>query len=312
MALERLRWRWAPWSAQLDWASCGDMSCVQVNDQGYAAVTWNQAADPAGDFEQYVLHLYEPSAGLVLETYSIPDPTDPAAPAFVNTTYSAETTELCYFVVTEGPAGVFGPSSDTLCSIHLTADLVNARAGRPELQQPPHRHEWRALPEPLAVEFLDADGNWLQINSIADNGGMMTAQYALQECEGDLSFRVTQPTQRRLLHVSNVAGSQLSDELDPDPGHHGGASGLCLQEAVVTWEPSGADDLAGYIIYLCNGGFQMAIDTIYDPAVTWYIDMNSNVQSYIESYNVAAFDECFINGEPDPGAASPYCASSLF
>ena len=85
-----------------------------------------------------------------------------------------------------------------------------------------------------------------------------------------------------------------------------------LQEAVLSWEPSDADDLAGYIIYLCNGGFQMAIDTIYDPAVTWYIDMNSNVQSYIESYNVAAFDECFINGEPDPGAASPYCSSSLF
>ena len=99
-----------------------DMSCVQVNDQGYATVTWQQAADPNGDFQQYVLHVYEPSAGLVLETYGIPDPTDPAAPAFVNTTYSAETTELCYFVVTEGPAGFFGESSDTLCSIHLTAD----------------------------------------------------------------------------------------------------------------------------------------------------------------------------------------------
>ena len=37
------------------------------------------------------------------------------------------------------------------------------------------------------------------------------------------------------------------------------------------------------IIYLCNGGFQMAIDTIYDPAATWYIDLNSNVHSYIES-----------------------------
>ena len=81
---------------------------------------------------------------------------------------------------------------------------------------------------------------------------------------------------------------------------------------LLSWEPSDADDLAGYIIYLCNGGFQMAIDTVYDPAATWYIDMNSNVQSYIESYNVAAFDECFINSEPDPGALSPYCASSLF
>ena len=196
-----------------------DMSCVQVNDQGYAAVTWQQAADPNGDFQQYVLHLYEPSAGLVLETYSIPDPTDPAAPAFVNTTYSAETTELCYFVVTEGPAGVFGESSDTLCSIHLTADpsltpgLVDLNFNSPRIGT-----SGVPYPEPLAVEFLDADGNWLQINSIADNGGMMTAQYALQECEGDLSFRVTQPNPvGDCSHVSNVAGSQLSDELDPDP-----------------------------------------------------------------------------------------------
>ena len=102
-------WRWSAVALVLGTLVCTaglgqlvvDMSCVQANDQGYAAVTWNQAADPAGDFEQYVLHLYEPSAGLVLETYSIPDPTDPAAPAFVNTTYSAETTELCYFVVTK-------------------------------------------------------------------------------------------------------------------------------------------------------------------------------------------------------------------
>ena len=316
-------WRWSAVALLLGTLVCTaglgqlavDMSCVQVNDQGYAAVTWNQAADPAGDFEQYVLHLFEPSAGLVLETYSIPDPTDPAAPAFVNTTYSAETTELCYFVVTEGPAGVFGPSSDTLCSIHLTADpsltpgLVDLNFNSPRIGS-----SGVPFPEPLAVEFLDADGNWLQINSIADNGGMMTAQYALQECEGDLSFRVTQlnPT-GDCSHVSNVAGSQLSDELDPDPPVITAVQvDYALQEAVLFWEPSDADDLAGYIIYLCNGGFQMAIDTIYDPAVTWYIDMNSNVQSYIESYNVAAFDECFINGEPDPGAASPYCASSLF
>ena len=121
-------WRWL--GAVLGTLACTagmgqlsvDMSCVQVNDQGYATVTWQQAADPNGDFQQYVLHVYEPSAGLVLETYGIPDPPDPAAPAFVNTTYSAETTELCYFVVTEGPAGFFGESSDTLCSIHLTAD----------------------------------------------------------------------------------------------------------------------------------------------------------------------------------------------
>ena len=141
------------------------MSCIQVNDQGYASVTWQQAADPNGDFQQYVLHLYEPSAGLVLETYSIPDPTDPTAPSFVNTTYSAETTELCYFVVTEGPAGFFGESSDTLCSIHLTADpsltpgLVDLNFNSPRIGT-----SGPLSNEQLAVEFLTADGDWLQIN----------------------------------------------------------------------------------------------------------------------------------------------------
>ena len=95
------------------------MQCVQVNQAGNASISWDQAMDPNGDFVQYTIHLFEPSSGLVLDTYNIPNPTDPANPSFVNTTYDANTTELCYFIVTEGPAGTFGPSSDTLCSVHL-------------------------------------------------------------------------------------------------------------------------------------------------------------------------------------------------
>ena len=167
-------WRWSAVALALGTLVCtaglGQLAvtCRACSERpGLCGSDLEQAADP-GDFEQYVLHLYEPSAGLVLETYSIPDPTDPAAPAFVNTTYSAETTELCYFVVTEGPAGVFGPSSDTLCSIHLTADpsltpgLVDLNFNSPRIGT-----SGVPYPEPLAVEFLDADGNWLQINSIA-------------------------------------------------------------------------------------------------------------------------------------------------
>ncbi|MGA0435802.1 MAG: fibronectin type III domain-containing protein, partial [Flavobacteriales bacterium] len=105
----------------------------------------------------------------------------------------------------------------------------------------------------------------------------------------------------------------MADELDPDPPVITAVQvDYNVQEAVIEWLPSDADDLAGYIIYLCNGGFQMAIDTIFDPNATSYMHMASNVQSYIESYNIAAFDSCFVNGEPDPGAASNYCATSLF
>ena len=96
--------------------------CVEVNQAGNASVKWTEAVDPSSVFSAYVLHVYEPSSGLVLETITIDTPTDPLNPGFVNTTYYANISVLCYFVVTEGPDGVFGPASDTLCSIHLTAE----------------------------------------------------------------------------------------------------------------------------------------------------------------------------------------------
>ena len=292
------------------------MQCVQVNQAGNASVTWDEAMDPSGVFEQYTIHLFEPSSGLVLETYNIPNPTDPANPSFVNTTYDANTTELCYFVVAEGPAGTFGPSSDTLCSIHLTADpaltpgTVDLNFNSPWIasQNPP------AFVEPLSVELEEADGSWSEIALVADNGGIMTAPYSLNECSGDLVFRVRQPNVLASCEqASNQAGSSLSDEFDPDPPLITAVQvDYAFQEALVEWNASPAADLAGYIIYICNGGFQMAIDTLFDPTATSYLDLNSNVQAYIESYNVAAFDSCFVAGDPDPGAASEFCASSIF
>ena len=292
------------------------MRCVQVNQAGNASITWDQAMDPASVFEQYTIHLFEPSSGLVLETYNIPNPTDPANPSFVNTTYDANTTELCYFVVTEGPIGTFGPSSDTLCSIHLTADPALA-PGTVDLNfNSPYIGSQSPTPfaEPLSVELEEADGSWSQIGIVADNGGMMTTPYSLDECSGDLVFRVKQSNALALCdQISNQAGSTLSDEFDPDPPLITAIQvDYAFQEALVEWESSPAADLAGYIIYICNGGFQMAIDTLFDPNATSYLDLNSNVQAYIESYNVAAFDSCFVAGEPDPGAASEYCASSIF
>ena len=292
------------------------MQCVQVNQAGNTSVSWDQAMDPLGVFEQYIVHLFEPSSGLVLDTYSLPNPTDPANPSFVNTAYDANITELCYFIVTEGPLGTYGTSSDTLCSIHLTADIaltpgtVDLNFNSPWIgsENPP------IFVEPLSVELEEPDGSWSEIGIVADNGGMMTTPFSLDECSGDLVFRVKQlNVLANCDQTSNQAGSTLSDEFDPDPPIITAVQvDYTFQEASVEWEASAAADLAGYIIYSCNAGFQMAIDTLFDPTATSYLDLNSNVQAYIESYNVAAFDSCFVAGEPDPGAASEFCASSIF
>ena len=151
-----------------------DMMCVDVNQAGNASVNWTEAVDPMGVFASYTLHIFEPSSGLVLDTYVIDSPTDPVNPGFVNTTYNANTTELCYFVVTEGPAGVFGTSSDTLCSMHLTAEpsltpgMASLDFNSPRIAS--------AAPDggDIEVQLEDDPGSWSTIATIPDNGGMMS------------------------------------------------------------------------------------------------------------------------------------------
>ena len=290
-----------------------DMMCVEVNQAGNATVNWTQTVDPVGVFESYTLHIFEPSAGLVLDTYLIDNPTDPANPGFVNTTYNANTTELCYFVVTEGPMGVFGTSSDTLCSIHLTAE-PSLTPGMASLDfNSPRLASAETEGGDMEIQLEDDAGVWNTITSIEDNGGMMSYEYEVEDCSGDLNFRIFKSNPYSDCdQKSNQAGSSISDELDPDPPVISYINVDSLSQLVVIhWEPSAANDLAGYIIYRCNGGFQMAIDTVYSTWTTYYLDVNSNTQSSIDSYNVAAFDSCFVNNEPDPGAAGAFCASSV-
>ncbi len=197
------------------------MMCVDVNQAGNASVNWTEAVDPAGVFASYTLHILEPSSGLVLDTYVIDNPTDPVNPGFVNTTYNANTTELCYFVVTEGPAGVFGSSSDTLCSIHLTAEpsltpgMASLDFNSTRIASAPDLSGGGA---PLEVQMEGDPGDWNTITTISDNGGMMTYDYEVEECSGDLNFRFMKRSGfPRCEKNSNKAGSSITDELDPDP-----------------------------------------------------------------------------------------------
>ena len=164
----------------------------------------------------------------------------------------------------------------------------------------------------MEVQLVGDPGVWNTIATLPDNGGMMSHEYEVEECSGDLNFRVFKSSgyadcdQR-----SNQAGSSINDELDPDPPVIAYITVDSLSQlSVIQWEPSSANDLAGYIIYKCNGGFQSAIDTLNSLA-SYYVDINSNPETYIESYNVAAFDSCFVNNEPDPGAAGAFCASTI-
>lgn len=293
-----------PVAAQLDVA----MQCAAVNTAGNTTVSWSDPGDAAGVFAAYVVHILEPSSGLVINTATL---TDVNTPSFVETTFNANATSLCYYVVTMGTDGS-STTSDTLCSIRLTA-LPSAVPSVADLDFNSPRILSGTAEGPLTVQRLTSPGQWSDVVTIPDNGGMMHHAYTIDNCAEDLLFRVVrEEAWAGCAQTSNQAGSLINDELDPDaPAVTSVHTNPETGDAVVTWEASTAADAAGYIVYLCAGGFQSAIDTVWGADITSYENIQSNADLYLESYNVAAFDSCYVNGLPDPGPAGFACATTL-
>jgi len=58
----------------------------------------------------------------------------------------------------------------------------------------------------------------------------------------------------------------------------------------LTWLPSASPDVAGYVIYIYKGGEGFAIDTIFNPAATFYSVFRQETQYFSESFVVSALD----------------------
>ena len=67
----------------------------------------------------------------------------------------------------------------------------------------------------------------------------------------------------------------------------------------VYWQVPTQQDVQGYVIVQNIGGFSVAIDTVWDPLIDYYIDYSTNVDGEVYSYGIAAFDTC-INPNSNP------------
>lgn len=291
-------------SSQLEVA----MECVQVNAAGNATVSWTQPADPSGLFYQYVFHQFPASNPANISTTNMPDY---ASNSVIAPGVNGNDAAVCYFVVTQSTDGS-SAISDTVCNTFLLAQ-PSFTPGFADLSWNSPYIATESIGGDFTVQKSDNNGGWIDLGLVPDNGGMHSFAYEVEECSEVLEFRVIQEFGAMgCQHESNRSGSEINDELDPTAPaitdiDVDSLSGL----AVLHWEPSPAADLAGYIIYLCSGGFQVPIDTLFDPYATTYTNQLSNAIASIESYNVAAFDSCFVNGAPDPGAANPGCSTTL-
>ncbi|HCC69713.1 MAG TPA: hypothetical protein DEQ09_00955 [Bacteroidales bacterium] len=87
------------------------------------------------------------------------------------------------------------------------------------------------------------------------------------------AYLPAQDTERPLPPVLDLVS------VDPFTGH-----------TTLQWTVSDSPDVAGYVIYLYLNEEGYAIDTVYEPFATSYINTGSNASYYPESYVIAAID----------------------
>lgn len=204
--------------------------------------------------------------------------------------------------------------SDTLCTIYL--DLQSGLIpGTVDLawNSPFHFNPPPGFSGTYAVEQLLPDGSWTVIASAPWLFGNSNTSIPVTQCDGLVTYRVTLTETGGCTHRSNQASIAVSDQIDPPPPQIVAIDVDSLTgQAEISWQPSLAPDVAGYIVYGCNGAIETVLTTIEDPNVLSWTNPFSLAGQNIEYYNVAAFDSCYVGGMPDPGAANPACAPSMY
>jgi len=209
--------------------------------------------------------------------------------------------------------------SDTLCTIHLElqSGLIPGTVDL-DWNSPFHFNPPPGFSGVYAVEQLLPDGTWLEVISAPWLLGNSNTSIPVTQCSGFVTYRITLTEDGPFgtpgcVHRSNQASIAVTDELDPPPPQIVAIDVDSLTgQAQISWSPSLAPDVAGYIVYVCSGAIETVLTTIEDPnALSWTNPISVAGQT-IEYYNVAAFDSCYVGGVPDPGAANPACAPSIF
>jgi gliding motility-associated-like protein len=304
----------------IDAQSAPALTCAQVDDAGAVDLSW--VSDPAGDWAGLTPFAYHvqildasPSFGQFFQE-------DLAAVFTTGANLSGavnfSTQSFCFTVTMTDDLGGETSPSDTICGMHLEV-APGLVPGTVDL-------DWNS-PYPFdapagaganfIVEQQMLDASWSQVATVLYEPGNVAVSLEVDVCADFVYYRIRLEGDAGMGgvacdHLSAPAGSFLADEVDPTPPviattDVDSLTGL----ATLSWEPSVSSDAAGYLVYLCAGGFQSLVATLEDGELSW-TNAFSTAGLAPESYNVAAFDSCYVDGAPDPGAAGPMCAASLF
>ncbi len=304
-------------NAQLD---APEIECITIGLDGSVNIAWNQPADPLGEFTSYELFQFFPSTNtsISIATFNNYNTTN-----FVPPGLDGNTQAYCFFLQTNSFDGANQTSAPgtTMCSLYLqavpglTQGIVNVFWNLPYISNQPTNGVFTVYMEYPA-------GTWTEVANIPSDPIINTYFHEVTVCSAQLNFQVRYSNGSLCNSFSNIDGGVFEDEIDPSAPEFTSVSVDSLtNDATLNWNPPPQADVSGYIIYECIPGISnpVALDTIFGGNITsWIWDATvfggtSQADIAPESFNIAAFDSCFVSaGNPDPGPGGLSCTSTIF
>ena len=288
--------------------------CIQVEANGNLTIGWE--ADVTGASFYNVDHMLPAPDYTSFTQLSVDlavEPTGTVLGAAGGFDFSGQS--FCFTLQAQDALGSnMGGLSDTLCTLHLelSAGLIPGTVDL-DWNSPFHFNPPVGFSGTYAVEQLLPDASWMEVMAQPWLPGNSNYSIPVTQCDGFVTYRITLTEAGGCVHRSNQASIEVSDQTDPLPPQIVAVDVDSLTgEATISWEPGEEGDIAGYLVYTCSGSIQTVLATLEDPNQLSWTNPFSLAGQVIEYYNVAAFDSCYILGMPDPGAASPACAPSMY
>jgi gliding motility-associated-like protein len=290
------------------------LNCVSVQAGGGAVLNFEgNASEP--EFLNYEIY-YAATSGdpfsLLMTINNAGSITQSIAPGSLDNPLDAGTG--CFYMVTNFDDGTNTTVSDTLCSMFLEVGQSNP-VGDAELDwnspfvgdAPADAVEYEILMEYPA-------GTWNQIATVPVNGPTAYS-HEVSVCGDDLNFQIRLQRDNCSM-VSNIDGDFFTDTSHPGVPEVVSVDVDSLTgNAVVNWNGTGAGDTDGYIVYFCDNGSNIFLDTVWGINNVQYEYLDSQASLIgSESFLVASFDTCLSGTPPQPNISptSGDCFTSIF
>jgi hypothetical protein len=262
-----------------------EISCIQVLNDDSVQLNLNSSFSSSFYSSANLLGPYSPSIGYTVSGANTVVQGDQNTASDITWFYFYDASDNSY--------------SDTLSNIVLDLDPMNG-GGIANLSW---NHPFTASYQLPSQSYYSVKreypvGVWQEIAQVSTSINSYLDTITI--CDAFLRFRVDLITGTNCDFISNIVGDFFVNNTPPDiPEIIQVSVDTALGFVNVTWNPPPQNDVQGYVIVQNINGFSVAIDTIWDPTITSYTDLNTEVDLASYSYGIAAFDTC-INPNSNP------------